>query len=221
MNKNKKTARVSGLLYLVLAIIAFYIPYVNKKIVVLGDVSTTANNILESETLFRVGIMSNLLMNTTWIFLAISLYTLLKFVNKNIALLMVTLVLAGSAIMYITTLSSFTALEILTDSDYITAFGLEQIQALAMLSLEQYKYEIPISYLFFGLWLFPLGYLVFKSNIIPRILGILLVIAGFGYLTDFFTFFLIPHFDITITSYTFWGETLLLLWLLIKGVKFE
>ena len=136
---------------------------------------------------------------------------------------MVSLVLIGGAITCINTLNQFAALLILNGADYLIAFETNQLQALTMLFLDLFKYGVLINQIFFGLWLFPLGYLVFKSDYFPKIigkiLGVLLIIAGLGYLIDFSTFFLFPNFDVTITNFTFWGELILLLWLLIKGVR--
>jgi len=152
-----------------------------------------------------------------------ALYVLFKPVNKNYAFLMVSLVLIGGAITCINTLNQFAALLILNGADYLIAFETNQLQALTMLFLDLFKYGVLINQIFFGLWLFPLGYLVFKSDYFPKIigkiLGVLLIIAGLGYLIDFSTFFLFPNFDVTITNFTFWGELILLLWLLIKGVR--
>jgi hypothetical protein len=88
-----------------------------------------------------------------------------------------------------------------------------------MLFLDLHEYGILIATIFWGLWLLPLGYLVFKSGYIPRILGVLLIIGGFGYLIDFVVFFIFPNFEVSIGQFTFLGEILLPLWLLIKGVN--
>jgi len=220
MNTNKRTARVAGFLYLIVAITAFFADnFVRKSLIVPGDASATAHNIMSSGCLFRIGFVSDLIMTTCWILLALTLYVLFKSVNKNYALLMVSFVLVGSAITCINSLNQFAALLVLNGADYLRVFGTEQLQALAMLFLDLCKHGIVIASIFFGLWLFPLGYLVIKSGFIPRILGILLIIAGLGYLIDFFTFYLFPNFNVTFTPFTFWGELLLLLWLMIKGVK--
>jgi len=220
MNTNQSTARIAGLLYLLVAVTAFFTDIVVRKgLIVAGDPSATAHNIIGSECLFRVGTVSNLLMATCWILLAFTLYGLFKSVNKNSALLMVSLVLVGSAVTCINTLNQFTALQVLNNGGYLKVFGTEQQQALAMLLLDLSKNGTFVAYIFFGLWLLPLAYLIIKSGFIPKILGILLIIAGLGYLIDFLVFYLFPNFTLAITPYTFWGELLLLLWLLIKGVN--
>jgi hypothetical protein len=102
----------------------------------------------------------------------------------------------------------------------LTAFQADQWGALVMLFHDLYDNGIHIAQIFWGLWLFPFGYLVFKSGYIPRILGVLLIIAGFGYLIDVVTFFLFPNFP-SIALFTWWGELLIALWLIIKGVNVE
>ncbi len=104
---------------------------------------------------------------------------------------------------------------------YLTVFETDQLHALVPLFLDLREHGINIAGIFWGLWLFPMGYLVFKSGYIPRIIGVLLIIGCFGYLIDSFTFFLFPNFDVVISEFTFLGELLLPLWLLIKGVNVE
>jgi hypothetical protein len=106
-------------------------------------------------------------------------------------------------------------------ADYLTVFTADQLQALVPLFLDLHEHGINIAGIFWGLWLFPMGYLVFKSGFLPRILGVLLMIGCFGYLIDSATFFLFPNFDASIAQFTFIGELLLPLWLLIKGVNVE
>lgn len=105
--------------------------------------------------------------------------------------------------------------------NYLTVFTADQLQALAPLFLDLHEHGINIAGIFWGLWLFPMGYLVFNSGFLPRILGVLLIIGCFGYLIDSATFFLLPNFDAKIAQFTFVGELLLPLWLLIKGVNVE
>ncbi|WP_414150913.1 DUF4386 domain-containing protein [Acetobacterium carbinolicum] len=219
MDTKKRTARVAGLLYLAVAITGFFSPYVRGRLIIAGDVAATAKNILDSEWLFRLGMVNDLIMAVSWIMLGYVLYTLFEAVNRNQGLLMVSFVLVGGAITCINVLNKLAALLILNSADYFPIFTEGPMQA--MLYLDLGKGGNYIAHIFFGLWLLPLGYLVFKSNFIPRILGILLAIAGVGYLIDFFVFFLLPDFELKITQFTFWGEVLLLIWLLIKGIKVQ
>ncbi len=220
-----KTARVAGFLYLILMVCGiFSYMFVNSRLIVPGDTATTINNIMASESLYVSGIVSWLISQTVFILLVYVLYKLLKPVNKNHAFLMVMFVLVAVPISFINELNKFVALLLLSGADYLTAFDVDQLQALVPLFLDLHEYGIHINSMFFGLWLLPLGYLVFKSGYIPRILGILLMIGWFGYMLEFFTFFLFPDFNAAIEpvfTITGIGEFLLVLWLLIKGVNVE
>jgi len=222
MNSINKTARVAGLLYLIVAIFGiFSMLYGPESLIVPGDAATTVNNIKSSESSFRLAFMGDLIGQVVFIFLALLLYKILKPVNKNHAVLMVILILVGIPITMLNLLNQIAALLLMSGAGYLIVFTSDQLHALVMLFLDLYEGGLRIAYIFWGLWLFPLGYLVFKSGFLPRILGVLLIIAGFGYLIEFVTFFLFPNFGATIRMFTFWGELLLALWLLIKGVNVE
>ncbi len=186
-----------------------------------GDAAATATNIITSEALFRLGFVSNLLTFAVNIFVALFLYKLLKSVDKSMASLMVILILIGLAIAMLNELNQFAALLLLSGADRLTAFTAEQLQELASLFLDIYEHGFVIAHLFWGLWLFPMGYLVFKSGFLPKVMGVLLLIAGVGYLVDFTLFVLFPNIDVTVIEFTFVGEVLPPLWLLIKGVNAE
>ena len=222
MNPNK-TARIAGFLYLILMVSGiFSYMFVNSSLIVPGDTATTINNIMASESLYVSGIVSWLISQAVFILLVYVLYKLLKPVNENHAFLMVMFVLVAVPISFINELNKFAALLLLSGADYLTAFTASQLHALVPLFLDLNEYGIHINSMFFGLWLLPLGYLVFKSGYIPRILGILLMIGWFGYMLEFFTFFLLPDFNAAIEPVfmiTGIGEFLLVLWLLIKGVN--
>ena len=220
MNPNR-TARIAGFLYLIPIILyPFAEVFVRQSLIVPGDAATTANNIMASDSLFRLGFVGDLIGATVHILLVYFLYKLLKPVNRNHALLLLIFGLVGVPIAMLNMLNHFAALLLLSGADYLTTFTADQLQTLAMFFLDLQRHGAFIAWIFYGLWLFPLGYLVFKSGYIPRILGILLIIGGFGYLIDFFIIFLFPNLA-TIGQFTFWGEVLLVLWLLIKGVNVE
>jgi len=149
------------------------------------------------------------------------LYKLLKPVSKDIAVLMVVVSLMGIPIAMLNELTQLGVLQLLSGADYLTVFTTAQLQALAYLFLRLHSYGIDIAFIFSGLWLFPLGYLVFKSGFLPRILGVLLIIGGFGYLIDVFAGFLFPGSNLSIGLITGLSEIFFLLWLLIKGVNVE
>ena len=214
-------ARVAGFLYLLMVPFGIFgIMYVPSILIVPGDAATTADNIMASESLFRLSIVSALFLQLLGILVVLVLYKLLKPVNKNHAVLMVIFMLVAVPIAMLNELSQFAALLLLSGADYLTVFTADQVHALVSLFLELHEHGITIAGIFWGLWLFPMGYLVFKSVYIPRILGVLLIIGGFGYLIDSFVLILFPSFK-GIVLFTFWGEVLLPLWLLIKGVNVE
>jgi hypothetical protein len=194
--------------------------FVRQRLIVPGDAATTVNNIMASESLFRLTLVSDLIRHTFLILLPLVLYKLLKPVNKNIALLMVIFALVGFPIAMLNMLNHFAALLLLSGADYLTAFEADQLHAQVMffLDLREYGAFIPS---FLALWLLPLGYLVFKSGFLPRILGILLMIGCFGYPIDAVLFLLFPNSDATLSLFAFIGELLFALWLLIKGVNVE
>jgi len=215
-------ARVAGLLYLLLVPLGiFAILYGPVALIVSGDAITTANNIMASELLFRLSIVSALLSQIVGIGVTLALYQLLKPVNRNMASLMVIFVLTGIPITMLTELTHVAALQLLSGADYLTIFTIEQLQALALLFLDLHGYGLTIAGIFWGLWLFPLGYLVFKSGFLPRILGVLLILGCFGYLIDSFGLFLFPDYNLNIALYTGWSEVIFPLWLVIKGVNVE
>jgi hypothetical protein len=177
---------------------------------------------IASESLFRFGYVSFLLAAIFFFLSAWALYVLLRPVNKGLALLLVLLNLGGVAIQCTSQLAELSALLLLSGADYLTVFGVEQLQALAMLSLNVYQHGFMIAQLLLNLWLFPLGYLVLKSGFLPRILGILLIVDGFAMAIWFFQFFFFPGYQVIgalCLAAGFIAEALFCLWLLIKGVK--
>ncbi|UCH09146.1 MAG: DUF4386 domain-containing protein [Fidelibacterota bacterium] len=222
MHPIQKTARLAGLLYLLMAPFGIFgIMYVPSTLIVPGDAAATANNIMASESLFRLGIVSALIVQLIQILVVLVLYKLLRPVNKNLAVLMVIFILVGVPIAMLSELCRFAVLLLLSGTDYLAAFTADQLYAQVMQFLDLREYGINIAGIFWGLWLFPMGYLVFKSGYLPRILGILLMIGCFGYLIESVSFLLFAKFDVSISLYTFWGEVLFPLWLLIKGVNVE
>jgi len=218
MNSINKTARIAGALYLLLLPLGILgLIYVPSTIIVSGDVAATARNIMASESLFRFSIVSALMVQIVNIFVALTLYQVLKPVNKNMAGLMVIFILLGAPIAMLSEAFKFAVLPLLSGAEYLAVFTTDQLQTLASFFLDLHEYGVNIASIFWGLWLFPMGYLVFKSGFLPKILGILLIVGCFGYLADFFIVALFPNLNMTISQFTFIGEVLLPLWLLIKG----
>jgi len=223
MNSNKRTAKIAGLLYLLVIIFGVFAQVVvRSSLIVPGDAETTASNIMASESLFRLGFMSDLMMMTCYLLLAFTLYVLLKPVNKDFSLLFVLFTLASVAIMSLNMLNQFVALLLLNGADYLKVFAIDQLHALTLLFLNFHNYGYSIAQIFFGLWLLPLGYVIFKSGYFPKALGILLILACFGHLIQFFQIFLFPSYEaITYPGLAIAtvGEFSLCFWLLIKGVN--
>lgn len=210
-------------MYLWVAITGTFAFMVQENLVVAGNARETAANILASGGLFNIAILVELVMSVCWILAAYYLYVLFKTTDKNLALLMVLLVSVGAAITCLTTLNKYAAWSLLHGAGYLTAFDDAQMQALALFFLDLSREGLLFNHMFFGGWLFPLGYLVFKSGYFPKLvaifLSVTLVIGGFGYWTDFAVFLLKPDFGVKLIHYTFWGELFFLLWLLIKRVQ--
>lgn len=223
MSSIKMTARIAGLLYLMVVILGgFAEAGVRASLIVPGDAAKTANNIMASASLFRIGFMSDLIMMACYLLLAYTLYVLLKPANDNLSLLFVLLTLTSVAMMSLNMLNQFAALLLLSGSAYLTVFSVDQLQALAMLFLDLHKYGYFIAQIFFGLWLLPLGYVGFKSGYFPRALSILVMLASLGHLIQYFQIFLFPDYKeisypgLAVATV---AELSLCLWLLIKGVK--
>jgi len=224
MNSKKQNARIAGLLYLLLGITgAFGIMYVPSNIMVVGDASATANNIINSELLFRLSIVSNLISSVVFVFLVLSLNNLLKEASIKHAKLMVILVTVAVPIAFLNTLNLIAAQILVSDADYLTIFDRDQLNSIMMLFLNLYKNGIYIVGIFWGLWLYPFGILVIKSKFIPKIIGVFLIIGCFAYLTDSFTSLLFPHYKEIISPFLMLplmiGEFSIIFWFLIKGVK--
>ncbi len=217
-----RTARLAGALYLGMAPFSIFgVIYVPSLLIVPGDAATTAGNIMASQMLFRSGIVSHLIGQTIFIFLVLTLYRLLKPVNKGHALLMVVLALLGVPIAVLNEVNHLAVLLLLGGTNYLTAFDPDQLQAQAMLFLDLRQYGILLAQIFWGLWLLPLGYLIFRSGFLPGILGVLVMIGCLGYLIDCVVLILFPTSAMTISQFTFVGELLFPLWLLFKGVNVE
>lgn len=221
-NNIQKTARFAGLLYLILAICGGFAEFaVRQAMIVTGDAAATVSNIQASPGLFRLGVFAELVGQVVFVLLVLALYRLLQSVDRNQAVLMVALVLVAVTITSLNMLNQFAALLLLNGSGYLGVFDASQVQALVLYFLELHKAGYLIAQVFFGLWLLPLGYLVYKSGFMPKLIGILLVVAGVGYVVDVAAFFLVPDFTLVLSEFTFIGELALMLWLLVRGVNIE
>ena len=184
MSKNN-TARLAGLVYLLVVLTGiFNLVYVPSRLIVWESATTTANNIMASELLFRLGIVSGILCYISFLILPFILYKLFKSVNRTYAVLMVVLAVVSVPISLFNMINKVDILTLISGAQYLNTFEAEQIHTQVMLLLKSYNNGISVVQIFFGLWLFPFGYLAFKSNYLPKIFGISLMIGCFGYLIN-------------------------------------
>ena len=223
MSSTKKQARVAGLLYLLASLPApFALIYVPGKLIVPGDAVATANHVRASETLLRLGIASELTGFIMFIFVVLALYRLFKAVNQKHALAMATLMLISIPISLFNVLNEIAALVLASGTKFLSVFETRQLDALAYLFLRLHGQGFVVAQIFWGLWLFPFGIVVIRSDFIPRVLGVLLFIAGFGNVASSFCSLLpgpyapvIDRFASVLTA----AELPIIFWLLIWGAK--
>jgi hypothetical protein len=223
MNSIKKQARVAGLLYLLASIPApFALIYVPNTLIVPGDATATANHVRAYEILFRLGIVSELFGFIMFIFVVLALYRLFKPVNEKHALAMAILLLVSIPISLLNVLNDIAALVLVSGADFLSVFNRGQLDALAYLFVRLHGQGFVVAQIFWGLWLFPFGVLVIRSGFIPRFLGFLLFIAGFGNVASSFTSLLLPpyaHLVDQFASVLTAAELPIIFWLLIWGAK--
>src|SRR5437660_10926549 len=223
MSSTRNPGRVAGFLYLLLLAAPLRLIYIPSKLFVHGNATATANNIAAHELLFRLGIVGDLLTGTMAIFLTLALYRLLKGVDQDLARLMVILgSLMVTPIYFLNTLNDAAALMLVRGADFLSVFDKPQRDALAMLFLRLHHQEIVAAEILWGLWLFPLAILAYRSRFLPRFLGVWLIINGFAYLIMSFTGLLLPQYEDMVSNIVFpalLGEMAFMLWLVIKGAK--
>tara|TARA_R110002049_G_scaffold53516_3_gene149588 strand:+ start:54603 stop:55271 length:669 start_codon:yes stop_codon:yes gene_type:complete len=222
MFTDKRIARVAGVLYLLVIICGVFAEKYVRTIIIDGaDGRHVVTNIIKNEFLFRLGFMADLLMQLTYFLLPLALFQLLKRINRFAAATMVLSVAIAVAIMCINMLNHYAPLLLLNENSMVLTET--QLQHWVLFYLEMHTKGYHIAQLFFGFWLLPLGYLVFKSGLFPKIIGIFLMVGCFGYLTDFLLYFLFPESQEIlvdfITAPADLGELSLCLYLLIKGIK--
>jgi hypothetical protein len=218
-------ARVAGLGYLIIIVTGIFAEFfVRSGLIVPGDAASTVNNIVASESLFRTGMASELIMLTCDVVVAWALYVLFKEVSRSLVLLAAFFRLAHAAVVGASLLNTYVPLLLLGDTAYRTAFEAEQLQAQVQLFLDAHGYGYVIGLVFFGLHCLILGYLVLQSWHVPRILGILLIWAGLAYLIDGFGWTLVPtygeHEEVMLPILfgpAFVAELSFCLWLLVKA----
>ncbi len=216
----KKTARLAGLSYLFIIIFGIFShKIVRGNIVVSGDASSTAANILSQESLFRMSIVSDLLMVLSYLSLGLLLYFMFKPVHKKGATVLLVLNVIGVSMMALNMTNQFAALYVLNGSPYMDVFKINQLEALSLFFMNLHGIGYRMATISFGAWLFPMGYLGLKSNYFPKVISYLLMAGAVAYMVFFLGSLLgiaVPS-DITIAADL--GEFSLCLWLLIKGIK--
>lgn len=217
-----RTARTAGLCYLLFVLLLPIATTLRSPMIVSGDAAATAQKIMANELLFCISFVTELVSALFFVLAAWALYALLKSVNKNLALLFLLLNLCGVVVECVSVLNLSTALTLLSGADYLNVFTAGQLQAQALLQINAYDSGFIIAQLFFGAWLLPLGYLVYRSGFLPRWIGVLLIIDFFSVLIWFLQFFFLP--DAAMITYpglavSFLAEVSLTGWLLLKGVN--
>src|SRR5216683_5359096 len=223
MSFTKNPGRFAGLLYLLMSIPGvFALIYVPSKLMVHGNATATAGNIAAHETLFRLGIACNLISQILFMWVALALYDLLKGVNQRHASLMLGLIVVSIPIALLNELNAIAALVLVRGADFLSIVEKPQRDALAMLFLNLHSYGFDVAAIFWGLWLFPLGLLVYRSGFLPRMLGVLLMVNCFAFLISSLTSLVLPHYEALVHGWMrpfHFGEQAFMLWLLIMGAK--
>ena len=217
------TARLAGVLYLLMAVLNILsMFYFGRAFVVSGDAAATARNILDREFVYRLGILVGLVAQIIFLFLAWTLYELFKDVDKKKAMLMLLLVTAGIAVTLVNLVNGFAPLILLSGAGFLSVFTKPQLEALAFGFLRLKNSGTLVALPFWGLWLFPFGILVIKSGFLPKVLGVLLIVAGFAYPVWSFTSILLPAYARVVSQIVMpleFGELPIIFWLLIKGTR--
>ena len=223
MNAESPLARVAGLLYLIVVLTGlFSLVYVPSRLVVHGDPQATLERMAASEMLLRYGVASFLVEQVAFLFLAFALYRLLRTADQVVAAVMVLLVVASVPLALMSVVERLNLLSLLDRSD--VAHASDQLLALARSSFDAYSHGLLVTSLFWGLWLFPFGFLVMRSRLLPRVLGVFLMIGCAGYVVDVLCSIVLPGYgDMAMSNYMTLpaaiGEIGSCLWLLLAGVR--
>lgn len=223
MSSIKRTARLAGLLYVVMsALMVFGYMYLPATFLVAGDATATARKITDGALLYRVGILSGLVAQLLFVFVVLTLYQLFKDVSRTHARLMVVLVCTGVSVEIVNLVTHIAPLIFLSGADYLSVFTRPQLDALAMGSLRLGSGLGDLTIAIWGLWLFPFGILAIRSGFFPRVLGWLLMVAGFAYVVTCVTAIVFPAQLATVSRVVmplYVGELPIVLWLLVMGAK--
>ena len=223
MHPTVKAARIAGWIYLSMVVSGpFSLMYVPGKLIVKGNATATAGNVLAHETMFRLAIAGNAVSAVIFVCLAIALYRLFREVDKTQCLLLMGLVLVSAAVGFMNELNNLAALILFRGGDFLAVFSKDQLDALGMLFVRLHGQGNVINEIFWGLWLLPFGVLVYRSRFLPRILGVWLIVNGAAWVILSFTGLFWPENYSTVFKMfqpIFFGEMAIMLWLLIKGAN--
>ena len=223
MSATKEQARRAGLLYFLGALAGpFSLIYVPRALIVPGNALATADHVRTSATLLRMGIAGELAESILFIFAALALYRLFKGVSQSQAVAMATLILISIPVSLLNLLNEVAALMLASGGAALSAFAKSELDALVLLCLRLHSQGLFVAEVFWGLWLFPFGILVMRSGFIPRVLGVLLLIAGAGYLASAVTSLVLPRLEPLVARFAVIleaGELPIIFWLLIWGAK--
>jgi hypothetical protein len=222
MNSLNGTARLAGLLYVLVAILTpFVLLYVPGQLYVPGDASATVGRISAHQGLFVAAIIVGLVSELLLVSVILLLYRLLKAVNESLALLMVVLIMLQVPLAFLGLSNEVATLQFIRGGEFLDVFDEPQRNALAMLMINADRQGMIISQVFWGLWLLPLGWLAFRSRFIPRLLGVWLVLNGLAYVTLSAVALVMPDYRavaFNIAMPLMFGELALAIWLLIMGI---
>lgn len=223
MTPSKKFARWVGFLYLLIVPAGIFdLMYVPSKLIVKNDAAATAQKLLEYEWLFRLDLVIGLISTVIFIYVALGLYRLLRDVNPHHATAMAVLILISLSHAFVSELLWIAAFELARGAEFLAAVDTPVREALTLLCIQVSMKGVHLSEMFWGLWLFPLGILVYRSGFLPRFIGVWLILNCVGYVALSLTGILFPTqigLLSQITMPLLFGEPALILWLLIMGVK--
>jgi Domain of unknown function (DUF4386) len=222
----RRTARIAGGLYLINIVGGFIaIGLVPGLLLVAGDAAATAHNIQANELLYRFGLVAHITIDVTAVFLAVIFYDLFKVVNRRLALLVVFFTLVATAVESANLLNQFVPLVLLNGGPYSSAFTAQQLQAQAYMPMALQGIGYDVNSVFFAFYGITIGYLVFKSTFLPRVIGVLLAVGASCYLAYGIADILSPAFAAHLVPYiqlpSLVGEGSFCLWLLIVGLNVE
>ena len=232
-NSFKKAARIAnkfhrkialiagfGLLLMIVSIMLAEVVAM-AGIIVDGDAAVTVDNIITNQSRFRFGIVAYLGVAILDLVVAWAFYVFLKPAKDDLSLLAAWSRLVYTIILGIALVNLYSVAQLLGNVDYLSAFETPQIQAQVMLLVNAFRDTWDVGYIFFGIHLFLLGIVAFRSGFIPKVIGIILLLAGISYVVDYLGWILFPNLSLGVSFIFGWGELIFMVWLLIWGGKVE